>query len=85
MIYLIYSLRKDKELFFLSKIIICILYGFKSGILDSVERINLDKKEFWWENIIVDNKVDANLKFYSAGIIRINQMNNIFNWGNKRK
>ena len=57
----------------------------QNGILDSVERINLENIDAGWENIIVDNCDDINLKFYGAGIIRKNQSNKIYFIGGKKE
>ena len=77
--------RQRSMLFIEKNYLYCFMGLSQTGILDSVERINLDKKESGWENIIVDNTADVNLKFYGAGIIRMNQANKIFFIGGKKE
>lgn len=63
------------------------LYSFmglsQNGILDSVERINLDNIEVGWESINIDSNEDINLKFYGAGIIEMNTCHKILFIGGK--
>ena len=77
--------RQRSMLFIENNYLYCFMGLSQTGILDTVERINLEKKESGWENIIVDNSGDVNLKFYGAGIIRMNQTNKIFFIGGKKE
>ena len=63
----------------------CFMGLSQTGILDSIERINIDNIDAGWETIIIDNANDINLKFYGAGIIRMNQANKIFFIGGKKE
>ena len=52
------------------------LYAFmgynQNDIMDSVERINITKKgNSKWENVIVTNNGNINLKFYGAGVYNV--------------
>ena len=57
----------------------------QNGILDTLERLNMENIEAGWENIIVDNCDNINLKFYGAGIKKMNQANKIFFIGGKKE
>ena len=65
------------------------LYSFmgmtQNGILDTVERLNLDNLEAGWENINIVNNDYINLKFYGAGIISMKKSNKIFFIGGKKE
>ena len=57
----------------------------QNGVLDSVERLNLENIEAGWESIIIDNRENINLKFYGAGIFRMSHVNKIFFIGGKKE
>ena len=77
--------RQRTMLFIENNYLYCFMGLSQTGILETVERINLEKIETGWESIIVDNCGDINLKFYGAGIIRMNQTNKIFFIGGKKE
>ena len=77
--------RQRSMLFVEKNFLYCFMGLTQNGILDSVERINLENIDAGWENIIVDNYDDINLKFYGAGIIRKNQNNKIYFIGGKKE
>ena len=77
--------RQRSMLFVDKNFLYCFMGLSQNGILDSVERINLENIDAGWENIIVDNCDDINLKFYGAGIIRKNQSNKIYFIGGKKE
>ena len=77
--------RQRTMLFIENNYLYCFMGLSQTGILETVERINLEKIESGWESIIVDNCGDINLKFYGAGIIRMNQTNKIFFIGGKKE
>jgi hypothetical protein len=82
---LIANERQRSMLFIENNFLYCFMGLSQDGILDSVERINLENIDAGWENIIVDNCDDINLKFYGAGIIRMNQNNKIYFIGGKKE
>ena len=57
----------------------------QNGMLDSVERLNLDNTQKGWERINVDNSENLILKFYGAGIIRMSDENKILFIGGKKE
>ena len=63
----------------------CFMGLSQSGILDSIERINIDNIDVGWESIIVENANEINLKFYGAGIIRMSQADKIYFIGGKKE
>ena len=77
--------RQRSMLFIENNFLYCFMGLSQNGILDTVERLNLDNIEAGWENIIVDNTDNINLKFYGAGIIRMTQANKIFFIGGKKE
>ena len=77
--------RQRSMLFVENNFLYCFMGLSQNGILDTVERINLDNIEAGWECIIIDNVEDINLKFYGAGIIRMNQSNKIYFIGGKKE
>ena len=77
--------RQRSMLFLENNFLYCFMGLSQTGILDSIERINIENIEAGWETIIVDNINDVNLKFYGAGIIRMNQVNKIFFIGGKKE
>ena len=77
--------RQRTMLFVENNFLYCFMGLSQNGILDSVERINLDNIDAGWESIIIDNVDDINLKFYGAGIIRMNQSNKIYFIGGKKE
>ena len=77
--------RQRSMLFIENNFLYCFMGLNQTGILDSVERINIENIEAGWETIIVDNSNDINLKFYGAGIIKMNQANKIYFIGGKKE
>ena len=77
--------RQRSMLFVEKNFLYCFMGLSQKGILDSIERINLDNIEKGWETIIVDNSNETNLKFYGAGIIRMKQENKIYFIGGKKE
>ena len=77
--------RQRSMLFVEKNFLYCFMGLSQTGILDSIERINIDNFDAGWETIIIDNANDINLKFYGAGIIRMNQANKIFFIGGKKE
>ena len=77
--------RQRSMLFVEKNFLYCFMGLSQTGILDSIERINIDNIDAGWETIIVDPTNDINLKFYGAGIIRMNQANKIFFIGGKKE
>ena len=77
--------RQRSMLFIENNYLYCFMGLSQNGILDSVERIKLDKIEEGWETIIIHNNEDINLKFYGAGIIRMRQTNKIYLIGGKKE
>ena len=77
--------RQRSMLFVENNFLYCFMGLSQNGILDTVERLNLENIEAGWENIIVDNTENVNLKFYGAGIIRMTQANKIFFIGGKKE
>ena len=77
--------RQRSMLFIENNFLYCFMGLSQEGILDTVERINLDNIDAGWENIIVVNSDNLNLKFYGAGIIRMKQANKILFIGGKKE
>ena len=77
--------RQRSMLYIDNNYLYCFMGLSQNGILDSVERINLENIDAGWSNIIIDNCDDINLKFYGAGIIRKNQSNKIYFIGGKKE
>ena len=77
--------RQRSMLFIENNFLYCFMGLSQNGILDTVERLNLENIDAGWENIIVDNTDNVNLKFYGAGIIRMTQANKIFFIGGKKE
>ena len=77
--------RQRSMLFVEKNFLFCFMGLSQNGILDSIERINLDNIDAGWETIIVDNGNEMNLKFYGAGIIRMNQGKTIYFIGGKKE
>jgi len=70
--------RQRSMLYVDNNFLYCFMGRSQTDFLSTVERLNLDNVNAGWESIIVDNCGDINLKFYGAGIIRMNQTNKIF-------
>ena len=77
--------RQRSMLFIEKNFLYCFMGLNQNGILDTVERLNMENIEAGWENIIVDNCDNINLKFYGAGIKKMNQANKIFFIGGKKE
>jgi hypothetical protein len=77
--------RQRSMLFIENNYLYCFMGLSQAGILDTVERLNLDNTEAGWESIIVVNSNHINLKFYGSGIIRTNQSNKIYFIGGKKE
>ena len=77
--------RQRSMLFIENNYLYCFMGLTQNGILDTVERINLDNLEAGWENVNIINSGEINLKFYGAGIIRMNKSNKIFFIGGKKE
>jgi len=82
---LIENERQRSMLFIEKNYLYCFMGLNQSGILNTVERINLDNIDEGWENIIVVNSNHINLKFYGSGIIRMNNANKIYFVGGKKE
>ena len=77
--------RQRSMLFIENNFLYCFMGLTQNGIIDSVERLNLDNLEAGWENVNIINSGEINLKFYGAGIIRMNKSNKIFFIGGKKE
>ena len=75
--------RQRSMLFVKNNFLYCFMGLTQNGILDTIERINLNNINAGWENIIVHKIEDINLKFYGAGIV--NQSNKIYFIGGKKE
>ena len=77
--------RQRTMLFIENNYLYCFMGLSQTGILDSIERINLEKMDAEWENLIINHSKHLNLKFYGSGIIRMNQSNKIYFIGGKKQ
>mgnify|MGYP002624196121 CR=1 FL=1 len=77
--------RQRSMLFIEKNFLYCFMGLSQNGILDSVERLNLDNIQAGWERINVDNSENLILKFYGAGIIRMTEENKILFIGGKKE
>ena len=82
---LIANERQRSMLFTEKNFLYCFMGLTQNGVLDSVERLNLENIEAGWESIIIDNRENINLKFYGAGIFRMSHVNKIFFIGGKKE
>ena len=77
--------RQRSMLFIEKSFLYCFMGLSQNGMLDSVERLNLDNTQKGWERINVDNSENLILKFYGAGIIRMSDENKILFIGGKKE
>jgi hypothetical protein len=77
--------RQRSMLFIEKNFLYCFMGLSQNGMLDSVERLNLDNTQKGWERINVDNSENLILKFYGAGIIRMSDENKILFIGGKKE
>jgi len=82
---LIENERQRSMLYVNKNYLYCFMGLSQNGILDSVERLNLENTEAGWESIIVVNSNHINLKFYGSGIVKVNQANKIIFVGGKKE
>jgi hypothetical protein len=82
----LFSPERQRSMLFIEKnFLYCFMGLSQNGILDSVERLNLDNTQTGWERINVDNSDNLILKFYGAGIIRMSDENKILFIGGKKE
>ena len=77
--------RQRSMLYINNNYLYCFMGLSQNGILDSIERINLENMDAGWENIIISKCDHINLKFYGSGIIRKNQNNKIYFIGGQKE
>ena len=77
--------RQRSMLFVKNNFLYCFMGLTQNGILDTVERINLNNIETGWEIIIIQKLENINLKFYGAGIINDNKSNKVYFIGGKKE
>ena len=77
--------RQRSMLFVKNNFLYCFMGLTQNGILDTVERINLNNIEAGWEIIIIQKLENINLKFYGAGIINDNKSNKVYFIGGKKE
>ena len=77
--------RQRSMLFIEKNFLYCFMGLSQNGMLDSVERLNLDNIKTGWERINIDNSENLILKFYGAGIIRMSEENKILFIGGKKE
>ena len=79
------SKERQKSMLFIDKNkLYCFMGLSQSGILDSVEVLDLINPNSGWVNLIVDNSEEVNLRFYGAGIIKKKGSNKIIFIGGKK-
>ena len=78
--------RQRSMLFVEKNFLYCFMGINQNGFLTTVEKLNLDNMSAGWESVIVDTcNEKINLKFYGAGIIRMNNCNKIYFIGGKKE
>ena len=78
--------RQRSMLFVEKNFLYCFMGMNQNGFLTTVEKLNLDNMSAGWESVIVDTcNEKINLKFYGAGIIRMNNCNKIYFIGGKKE
>ena len=79
------SKERQKSMLFIDKNnLYCFMGLSQSGILDTIEVLNLNNLDAGWVNLIVDNSEEVNLRFYGAGIIKKKGSNKIIFIGGKK-
>jgi len=79
------SKERQKSMLFIDKNnLYCFMGLCQSGILDTIEVLNLNNLDAGWVNLIVDNSEEVNLRFYGAGIIKKKGSNKIIFIGGKK-
>ena len=77
--------RQRSMLYINNNYLYCFMGLSQNGILDSIERINLENIDAGWENIIISKFDHINLKFYGSGIIRKSDSNKIYFIGGQKE
>ena len=77
--------RQRSMLYIEKNFLYCFMGSSQNGILDSVERLNIENIDVGWESIILSNSDNINLKFYGSGIKRLPQANKIYFIGGRKE